>query len=337
MSRLPTHREATVPLLDQAESLRALVLQSHSASALALEKGTGSVAKRRFLSPFSTPMPTQSPASLARSIVITSGKGGVGGSNLSLNLAIALGELGKRVVLVDADLGLANIDILCGLTPSADLGDVLTGSCTLPEALIEGPAGIKIIAGAHGMHGLPDVLGDGPSRLAVELAELESESDYLIIDAGSGLGSGIRTLAESADEVVLVTTPEPTSIADAQAALGRLRRLSSVRLRLVVNQARTTSEGLETLSRLAAGSREFFNTTVEPLGFVRFDTRVPQAVRSRRPFTMASPKANASRDIRKIADDLLKEVNDRARGDQSVKPGFFSALAARWASIRVSR
>ena len=268
---------------------------------------------------------------------MTSGKGGVGGSNLALNLAIALGELGKRVVLVDADLGLANIDILCGLTPSADLGDVLTGSCALADALIEGPAGIKIIAGAHGMHGLPDVLGDGPARLAAELSDLESESDYLIIDAGSGLGSGILTLAESAREVVVVTTPEPTSIADAQAAFSRLRRLRNPRLRLVVNQARSTTEGLETLSRLTNGSREFFNTKVEPLGFVRFDLKVRQAVRERRPFTAASPNASASRDIRRIAAGLLNEAKARGGGTPEATPGFFNTLAARWTSIRQAR
>src|SRR4051794_38289314 len=191
---------------DQADGLRQLVQARSGTSALA-----------------EPPTPSRETAG-ARSLVLTSGKGGVGTSNLALNLAIALGESGQRVVLVDADLGLANIDLLCGLAPARDLGDVLAGDCALADAIVRGPGDVRIVPGAHGVRTLSEVLGDAPARLASDLAELEADADFLLIDAGSGLGAAIATLAAAADRVVLVTTPEPTSVADAHAAIERFRR-----------------------------------------------------------------------------------------------------------------
>jgi flagellar biosynthesis protein FlhG len=259
----------------------------------------------------------------------------VGTSNLALNLAIALGERGQRVVLVDADFGLANIDLLCGLVPSCDLGDVLAGDRTLDEAIVGGPGGIRIIPGAHGSRTLIEALGDSPRRLIEELSSLENEADLLVVDAGSGLGSSIGTLAAAADEVVVVTTPEPTSVADAHAAINRFRRLAGApRLGAVVNQASSIVEASEVLARLTASSRQFFGAVVDGLGSVRSDPHVPLAVRSRRPFSTAYPGAAASRDVRRLARVLLERQREPAR---SRRPGFFAALAARWALGRVAR
>lgn len=269
-----------------------------------------------------------------RSLLLTSGKGGVGTSNLALNLAIALGELGRRVVLVDADLGLANIDLLCGLAPSSDLGDVLAGDCPLAEALVSGPGDIRIVPGAHGMRTLVDILDDGPARLVTELAELEAGADFLLVDAGSGLGPGIATLAAASEQVVIVTTPEPTSLADAHAVIGRFRRLAGPsRLRVVVNQATSASEASEVMARVAASSRQFLGTVVSGLGYVRADPHVPLAVRMRRPFVVAYPASVASRGVRRLARDLVEECQPTANR----RPGFFASLAARWALSRVAR
>jgi flagellar biosynthesis protein FlhG len=265
--------------------------------------------------------------------VLTSGKGGVGTSNLALNLAIALGEAGQRVVLVDADLGLANIDLLCGLAPASDLGDVLAGDCPLAEAIVTGPGGIQIVPGAHGMRTLVDVLGDGPSRIVNELAELEASADFLLVDAGSGLGPGIATIAAAAREVVIVTTPEPTSVADAHATIGRFRRLAGPSLRAIVNQAESSAEAADVLVRLSASSRQFLGTVVSELGHVRSDPHVPMAVRLRKPFVVAYPGAIASKGVRRLAQVLI----DEGRPGRTRRPGFFTALAARWALHRVAR
>lgn len=296
------------PMSDQADGLRQLVRARSGATALA-----------------------EAPAR-ARSLVFTSGKGGVGTSNLALNLAITLGELDQRVILVDADFGLANIDLLCGLTPRADLGDVLAGEATLAAAVVEGPAGVRIVPGAHGMRTLLEALGDGPDRLVTELAALEADADFVLVDAGSGLGIGIATLAAAADDVVLVTTPEPTSVADAHAAIQRFRRLPGpTRLRAVVNQAATAGEAADVLARLSASSRQFLGAVVTGLGHVRADPRVGQAVRMRRPFVIEYPGALASRGVRRLAETLVRE-----RRPESRRAGFFHALAARWALRRVA-
>ena len=273
------------------------------------------------------------PTCKARSLLLTSGKGGVGTSNVALNLAIALGELGRRVLLVDADLGLANIDMLCGLSPAYDLGDVLVGDCPLESAIVEGPAGIKIVPGAHGMRTLIDVLTDGPARLVADLAALEADADDVIIDAGSGLGAAIVTLAAAADEVVVVTTPEPTSTADAHAAISRFRRLPHPpTLRILVNQARSDAEGADLLLRIRATSREFLGMVVEPVGFVRHDPGVPNAVRSRRPYLIDASNGPAARSTRRLAGDLIEREVTRTR-----RPGFFATLRARWALEQVAR
>ncbi len=309
---------------DQADGLRQRVRERPGPSALAESPR-----------PVKGPGPGRGAWPRARSLVLTSGKGGVGASNLALNLAIALGERGGDVVLVDADLGLANIDLLCGLAPSSDLGDVLAGGRPLAEAIVRGPAGIRIIPGAHASRTLVEALGDAPGRLLAELAALEAGADFLIVDAGSGLGPAIATLAAAADEALVVTTPEPTSVADAHAAIRRLGRLATPpTLRAVVNQAASAREAAEVLDRLVASSRQFFGAVVDGLGHVRSDPQVPLAVRARRPFATAYPAAAASRDVRRLARTLAGRDRGPARPR---RPGFFAALAARWALARVAR
>ncbi len=309
---------------DQADGLRQLVRARSGPNGPASALATAEPAR-----------PGRSAGPRARSIVLTSGKGGVGTSNLALNLAIGLGERGERVVLVDADLGLANIDLLCGLAPSSDLGDVLAEGRPLADAIVAGPAEIRIIPGVHASRTLVDALGDAPARLLEELAGLEGDADYLIVDAGSGLGPAISTLAAAADEVVVVTTPEPTSVADAHAAIRRLRRLASApAIGAVVSQAGSAAEGVEVLARLSASSRQFLGAVVEGLGFVRSDPHVPLAVRSRQPYAIAYPGSVAARDVRRLARALALRDAGPARPGRA---GFFAALAARWALNRVGR
>jgi flagellar biosynthesis protein FlhG len=308
---------------DQADRLRQLVGASRAATATTLAEDEPCVL-------------TLEPPGRTRSLLFTSGKGGVGTSNLVLNLAIALGEMGQRVVVVDADIGLANLDLLCGLTPRYDLGDVLAGRCALGDAVVTGPGEIQIVPGAHAIRTGAEDLGEGPARLVAELGELESDADFVLVDAGSGLGYGVAMLAAAADQVVVVSTPEPTSIADAHAAISRFRRLAAPpRLRVVVNQAASPSEAIDVLDRLVASSRQFLGAVVSPLGpgSIRADPHVPLAVRSRQPFLTAYPGASASRGVRRLARALVKEREPAPRGRRT---GFFSVLAARWALALVA-
>ncbi len=170
------------------------------------------------------------------------------------------------------------------------------------------------------MRTLRESLADGPERLADELAELESDADFVLIDSGSGLGPGIDTVAAAADQVVIVTTPEPTSIADAHATIGRFR--SGTTLRAVVNQATSRAEASDCLARLCAASRQFRGIVVKPLGHVRADPRVGRAVRRRRPFLLECPRSVASRGVRRLARTLIEERQPRSR-----RSGVFAALA----------
>ncbi len=309
---------------DQADRLRQLALASRAATAMA----SALVEDAPHFSAGESRRTT-------RSLLFTSGKGGVGTSNLVLNLAVALGEMGQRVVAVDADLGLANLDLLCGLTPRYDLGDVLSGRCRLVDAVVTGPGDIQILPGAHAIRTNGEDLSGGPARLAAELRELESEADFILVDGGSGLGPGITMLAAAADQVVIVSTPEPTSVADAHAAISRFQRLpASPRLRVLVNQAASAAEAADVLDRLVASSRHFLGAVVSPLwpGCVRADPHVPLAVRTRRPFSTAYPTARASRGVRRVARALVRERHPPLRDHRA---GFFAAVAARWAPSRI--
>lgn len=306
---------------DQAERLRQLVGATTARSGPATSSGalasSGAAAAR-------PPSPER-----AASLLFTSGKGGVGTSNLVLNLAIALGEMGERVVVVDGDIGLANLDLLGGLTPRFDLGDVLLGRCELSDAVVTGPCGIQVVPGAHATRTSMNDLGEAAERLVCALDELGTEFDFVLIDAGSGLGRGVGLLAAAADQVVVISTPEPTSLADAHAAIGRFHQSKISRLRVLVNQAASAAEAIEVLDGIVHSSRQFKGAVVSPLGpgFVRVDPRVPMAVRSRRPFVTAFPAAVASRGVRRLARAVLRERHPPAREQ---RPGFRATLAARW-------
>jgi flagellar biosynthesis protein FlhG len=270
-----------------------------------------------------------------RWLIFSSGKGGVGTSNIVLNLAVALGEMGQRVVVVDADIGLANIDLLCGLAPQYDVGDVLAGRCGLLDTLVTGPGDIQIIPGVHALRIGAEELGEGPARLAAELSELETEADFVLVDAGSGLGPGIAALAADADQAVVVSTPEPTSIVDAHAAIRRFRRLAvPPPLRVIINQVGSDAEAIDILDLLVRSSQQFVGAVVSPMGtgWIRADPRVPVAVRARRPFVSAFPKAAASRDVRRLARGLLRQGYPSPRK----RRGFFAAFASRLALSRTA-
>lgn len=261
------------------------------------------------------------------SLLFTSGKGGVGTSNLCLNLAVALAEAGQRVVLVDADFGLANLDLLCGLACPRDLGDALAEGRPITEVTVTGPSGIRVVAGAHGMRTLGAALEQGPGRLVDELDTLRDGADFVLIDGGSGLGTIATTIAPAVDQVVMVTTPEPTSVADAHAALRLLSRSigrGPTRLRLAVNQARSDLEAGDVAHRLAASSRQFQGILVTPLGSVSHDSRFSTAVRNRRPFLLEYPQTAAARRLRRLARALAEE-----RQPPSPRPGWFASLATR--------
>lgn len=256
-------------------------------------------------------------------ISIASGKGGVGKTNLALNLGIQLSRRGLATLLVDADFELANADILLNVAPRGDLADVLRNGRDLNELLADGPDGLRLLCGSSGLaHAASSTLRPGDYERA--LARLRGHAAYILVDCGSGLHPRLLALAQAGDHLVLVTTPEPTALAD---SYGTLKYLVSNgfegRVGVVVNMAGSRAEADDAARRLGRVARQFLGRTVEPLGFIPFDRHVPLAVRARVPLVVHHPHCAAS-----IALDRLCERFGPCGGSTAAPPGVWSRLAS---------
>ena len=268
---------------------------------------------------------------IARAIAVSSGKGGVGKTNLSVNLAVAFAARGQRVVLLDADLGLANADVLCGITPRATLEDVVSSDRTLEEVMVQAPGGFRLIPGASGVSRLADMGQTQRRSVLDQLLQLERTTDLLIVDTGAGIGANSMAFAAAAHSILVTSTPEPTSIADAYGAIKTLvARGCRDGIRLVVNMAASEEEARAVHARIDRVSRAFLSTPVQFAGFVPQDPLVPIAVRRRTPLLVHSPDSPAARAIVRLARTLSGESAQGDRADQ--RRGFLARLAAAIAS-----
>ena len=278
---------------DQAERLRELV--------------NGRIKKKGPVESSESTIPrSHRPAGHGRIIAVTSGKGGVGKTNLAVNLALSLATLGQRVILIDTDLGLANIDLVLGLTPEYHLGHFFAGERSLREIAIEGPYGVKVIAGGSGLQELANLSERQMERCLEHLVELEEEADFILFDTGAGISHKVVQFLVAADEVLVVTTSEPTAIADAYGVIKVLSKENpQAQVYLVVNMVRLESEGKQVLERLQMVAEKFLDFPVEPLGMVFYDALVPKAIKKQEPFFMTHPQATASQNILGLAKKLL--------------------------------
>lgn len=237
----------------------------------------------------------------ARVIAVTSGKGGVGKTNLAANLAVAAAAFGRRVALVDLDLGLANTDVVLGATPRATIAHVLSGRMGILEALT--PAhGVMLLAGASGIESYANMPATERGRLRDAFSRLSERADLVILDTGAGVSRSVIEFAAAADEVVIVTTPEPTALVDAYAAVKMLTREPDAgRMRLVVNQAADRGEADRISAGLVGVARRFLETEVDRLGYVLRDAAVGRSVMARTPFVVAEPGSAAAECVRNLA------------------------------------
>jgi flagellar biosynthesis protein FlhG len=237
----------------------------------------------------------------ARTIAVTSGKGGVGKSNIALNMAIAMARLGKSVCLLDACLGLGNIDLLCGLNGYWNLSHVVTGARALKDIVLDGPDGIHVIPGASGLIELADCPETVQRQLLFQMKELERDHDLLIVDTSTGIHRMVRQFAMAADQVLLVTTPETTSIADAYATIKAMASPDCPPLDIVVNQVESASQAKAIVARLQQTSKMFLKKPVGYAGHVVRDPAVASAVAQRKPFVVESANCPAATDIHQLA------------------------------------
>lgn len=338
MSALPTPLHASFTgthVDDQASRLRALVN--------AVQPGSSRV-----------PMPTPDPA-LRRCpvIAVTSGKGGVGKTSTCVNLAISFATRGCRATLLDADLGLANADVMCGLSPTTRL-DCAIGSRSSPHAAsrlgpgatgrpeqrrslaqiaVEAPGGFRLVPGAVGLTRMANLSQADQETLVRGLVDLERMSDLVIIDTGAGIGSGVTSFVEAADLALVVVTPEPTSIADAYALIKcvwpgmRARGACPGSIALCVNNVLTHAEAEEVHARIAATCTRFLGFTPPLAGSVRHDEAAIEAVRRRVPLLSSGCKSLAGRDITDLTTSLARLA--RVGGLAPVKRGFWARFLGR--------
>ena len=266
--------------------------------------------------------PRQIITASSRVITVTSGKGGVGKTSVSVNLAIALSRLGKRVVILDADFGLANIEIMLGIRPTYNLADLMFKGKGMREIITYGPENIGFISGGSGINEMANLNKTQIVDLIQKLAELDQLADIIIVDTGAGIGNSVLEFVASSEEVLLVATPEPTSITDAYALLKSLNKNSSYHraktvVNLIANQVRNSGDADELHEKLGIVVSKFLNIDIEFLGAIPYDDNMSKAILRQEPVVLSAPSSAAARSILEIASkigDVSRPAQDQGFG-----------------------
>jgi flagellar biosynthesis protein FlhG len=274
------------------------------------------------------------PRRIARVITVTSGKGGVGKSSVSVNLAIALSKLGKRVIIIDADFGLANIEVMLGIRPQYNLADLMFRGKSLTDIITQGPENIGFISGGSGIQELTSLTRDQIVYLIQKLVELDEKADIIIIDTGAGIADSVLEFVAASSEVLLVATPEPTSITDAYALLKTLNRktdfsLQETVIKTVANRIDTYEEGKELYDKLSLVVNKFLNIKLEYLGAIPQDGNVSKAVMRQKPAIMLYPNSHFSKAIEGFANSICEYEPDNSQGKKGIAQLFTYLLKSR--------
>lgn len=242
-----------------------------------------------------------------RVITVTSGKGGVGKTNVSANLAISLANQGKKVLVMDADLGLGNIDVLLGLHPKNTLESVISGERTLDEVMVDGPAGIKVIPAASGIKNMAELSTNQHAGIIQAFSQVDQDIDVLIIDTAAGIADSVVSFACAAQEVLVVVCDEPASITDAYALIKLLHKEYGLfRFRVLTNMVKNVQAGREVYDKLVKVTDRFLDVALEFTGAIPYDETVLKAIRKQRAVVEAFPRSQSSTAYKRIAEKTIR-------------------------------
>jgi flagellar biosynthesis protein FlhG len=248
-------------------------------------------------------------ASPLRVIAVTSGKGGVGKTNISANMAVLAAKMGKRVLVIDADLGLANVEIVFGLKPRYHMGDLLSSSISIEDVMIDAPHGVKILPAGSGVQSLTQLTPEDKLRFVAALEPVQDKFDIVIVDTGAGIGDNVLFFVGAAQEALLVVSPEPTSLVDAYATVKVLSQKAGVRhFNVVINPVVDELPAREIFNKLTQVTSRFLSASVKHLGYIPRDENLHRAIMAQRPLVDAFPHSPASRALTVIADKLFNET-----------------------------
>jgi flagellar biosynthesis protein FlhG len=282
--------------VDQAESLRELVRKRASVNSSYLEE----IVRKK---PISGKRSEQ-----IRTIAITSGKGGVGKTNITANLACTLAKMNKKILLLDADAGLANIDVILGLTPKYNLHHVLNGERKLSEIIVPGPSGIKILPSASGIQEMTDLSKGQKLTLLDDFDSIQDKFDFMLIDTAAGITSNVMYFNMAAKEIIVVTSPEPTSLTDAYALIKILyQQYAKKRFRILINMVSGAAEANKVYLRLSHATDHFLNLNIEFIGYILHDKKIQDAVKMQQAFVELYPKSQASFCVKRLAEKICSE------------------------------
>jgi flagellar biosynthesis protein FlhG len=247
-----------------------------------------------------------------RLIAVTSGKGGVGKTNLTANLAVLAAKMGKRVLIIDGDLGLANVEIVFGLKATRHIGDLLEGTAKLDDVMLDGPHGIRILPGGSGVQSLTTLTHENKLRLMEVLEPLQDRFDVVLVDSSAGIGDNVLFFAGAVEEVLLLVSPEPTSIIDAYAVVKVLSQQAGVRhFDVVVNPVVDELPARDIFHKLTSVTSRFLNCNVRLLGYIPRDENLHRAIMAQTPITDLFPRSPASRAIAALAQRLFSTESPR--------------------------
>lgn len=295
-------------MMDQAEQLRKLVKQNNGSA-----------------------------RNIARVITVTSGKGGVGKSSISVNLGIELAKTGNRVIIMDADFGLANIEVMLGIRPQYNLADLMFHNKNIKDIITQGPENIGFISGGSGIHELTRLTREQIVNLTMRLVELDELADIIIIDTGAGIADSVLEFVAASAEVLLVATPEPTSITDAYALLKTLNRKSefstdNTRIRMIANRVANADDGKELYEKLNVVVSKFLNFELEYLGDIPQDEKVSHAIIRQKPIVLSAPNSGAGKALRDLAAKLNGTYEPTANGKKGIAQLFTNLIKTTYKS-----